>query len=80
MAISRNPPAFPNDARIQLGDDYQGMTLRDYFAAAALPTIMQICRDDTDARGRDLPPYFAQVSYEIADAMIAEREKRDGKD
>lgn len=76
-------PAFPMPAseHSQGGHFEQyGMTLRDYFAAAALPTIMQICRDDTDARGRDLPPYFAQVSYEIADAMIAEREKRDGKD
>jgi len=71
MAISRNPPAFPNDARIQLGDDYQGMTLRDYFAAAALQGLLA---------GRSAlmgPKWYSQEAAELADAMIAEREKRD---
>ena len=35
MSKPANPPAFPNDPRIQLGDDYQGMTLRDWFATFA---------------------------------------------
>lgn len=74
MAISRNPPAFPNETAIQLGDDYQGMTLRDYFAAAALQGLLA---------GRDIlmeAEWLAAEAYQLADAMIAEREKRDAKD
>lgn len=71
MAFSNNPPAFPNDGRNQLGDDYQGMTLRDYFAAAALQGLLA---------GRSAlmePKWYSQEASELADAMIAEREKRD---
>lgn len=76
MAISRNPPAFPNDARIQLGDDYQGMTLRDYFAAAALQGLCATLPDMIDPK----PSEVVKDAYQFADAMIAERNKRDAQD
>jgi hypothetical protein len=66
MSASHNPPAFPNDARIQLGDDYQGMTLRDYFAGQALVAGVE--------NGHTYE-IMASRCYEIADAMIAERAK-----
>ena len=63
-----NPPAFPRDHRF---DGHNGMTLRDYFAAAALQGIL--------ARNSALvdPEWYSREAAELADAMIAEREKRD---
>ena len=48
-----------------------GMTLRDYFAAAALPKLL-------DKRWNGNAGYGALVAkhaYEIADAMLVERER-----
>jgi hypothetical protein len=64
--------------------DYRGMTLRDYFAAQALPTAVQINTmqynmefkkewywdDDEDAA------FAASVAYRLADAMLKERESK----
>lgn len=54
--------------------DQDGMSLRDYFAAAALPQ----CQVDTH-RGKDDPlsweELVAQATYKIADAMLKERSK-----
>jgi hypothetical protein len=64
-------PAFPCGS----GDmrDPAGMTLRDYFAAAALGHIPKLL----DVQERNLSvSNIAAWAYEIADAMIAEREKR----
>lgn len=58
-----NPPAFPAMAF----DQYQGMSLRDYFAAAALSHLRVgdwlLCADG------------AKYCYDYADAMLAAREK-----
>ena len=58
--------AFPVNDAGQLLDD--GMTLRDYFAAKALPAIYLGAPTGT--------PYTeaAQKAYAIADAMMKERE------
>lgn len=70
MAISDNPPAFPNDGRIQLGDDYQGMTLRDWFAGQALIALPNIgCGADLDITDTAL------AAYQIADAMLLARKE-----
>ena len=60
-------PAFPrqNDQHYQ-GE--QGMSLRDWFAGMALGGYMV---SDLAVNG----PLAAQMCYEIADAMIAERDK-----
>jgi len=48
------------------------MTLRDYFAAAALPQIQtHLCGDFSKLDAEDI----AKIAYEQADAMIAQREK-----
>jgi hypothetical protein len=49
-----------------------GMTLRDYFAAAALQGMLASPKVTFSNRG------FAINSYLIADAMLAERSKRNG--
>jgi hypothetical protein len=73
-------PAFPSIHSID-GNwvtkplaEFRGMTLRDYFAAAAIPA----CIASFD-RGRNpvgmTDQIMASVAYQVADAMIAEREK-----
>lgn len=58
--------AFP----LHLHGDYaQGMTLRDYFAAAALQGHVGTPCGSTD------PKILAAWSYQNADAMIAERKE-----
>ena len=75
-------PQFYNDA-IVCGDakKFDGMTLRDYFAAAALPPVWelifrQIEKDTLAAEKKNAPrEYAARMCYGLADAMLAERDK-----
>ncbi len=69
-----NPAAFPSPG-VVMSDDrqqgaYEGMTLRDYFAAAALQAIIT-------ANGTfdyDEEPVSLNA-YKMADAMLKERER-----
>ena len=82
MSIPTNDggPAFPGPATTI---HPQGMTLRDYFAAAALGSVLQSSGDlssyyDYTAGSKGdwnipSPKAVAAYSYELADAMIAER-------
>jgi hypothetical protein len=71
-----NPPAFPRDERY-LG--HNGMTLRDYFAGQALPTVIagmqsgDIGEHPVAGRG---PAGFSATAYDVADAMLAARGER----
>lgn len=71
------PPAFP----IVLSEiEERGMTLRDYFAAAALTGIFAgdglAALLDNAKKGKDHDPLIAFAAYELADAMLAERGKK----
>lgn len=64
-------PAFPRDHRHQ---GHSGLTMRDYFAAAALPIVAPGCY----MAGRPFLEYknfddAAGDAYRLADAMIAAR-------
>jgi hypothetical protein len=67
-------PAFPIQGQpFTLGDtEYMptdpGMTLRDWFAGQALAGLLSTTGDGPAER-------YAKASYEVADAMLAEREK-----
>jgi hypothetical protein len=61
-------PAFPGPV---LGSG-SGLTLRDYFAAAALPSVI---RNLARTRDKWNALEAAAISYEVADAMLAERER-----
>ena len=63
--ISDGGPAFPADFQLYS----TGMTLRDYFAAAALQGILALDKDGTWDE-------FSKCSYRIADAMIKAREAK----
>jgi len=86
MSDDRNPPAFPLvTAEYTLhGQQYRdwnaGMTLRDYFAGQALigsyiggtgATVMEIATQDVAVAHKAR----AIHAYEVADAMLAQREK-----
>ena len=57
-----NPPAFPVSADTKT---FQGMTLRDYFAAKAMQALI-----DNDGLFLHIPTQ----AYAVADAMLKARE------
>jgi hypothetical protein len=70
--------AFPNPHRT----DMTGMTLRDYFAAKAMPVVMEtLCQDWTKDDGdswywnKTEIEMLAEKSYALADAMLKARVK-----
>ena len=83
-----NPPAFP--CQSDTPPEYDGMTLRDYFAAKALPICYQYWMTDfyhpnivnseiRNAEPRDgfeegTKELIAEDAYEMADAMLKARE------
>jgi hypothetical protein len=83
-AQNNGGPAFPVDTGstgdVEYGDfghqtgnttwQFPGMTLRDYFAAKAMPTMISMCQY---ADGAWDHATVAQNAYALADAMLAER-------
>jgi hypothetical protein len=82
MEEHRNPYAFP---ALTESDEYNGMTLRDWFAGQALGALLS----GEDARrmnhkvasgtGQPTVHFVSGLAYEYADAMLtARREQADG--
>jgi hypothetical protein len=61
-------PAFARAASYSEVRGSDGMTLRDYFAAQALPTLIEMYPTSSDDG-------VAGLAYRWADAMLAERQK-----
>lgn len=64
-----------------------GMTLRDYFAGQAIAGVIRstveadsaaVLSESADATGLAIEQVIARSAYEIADAMLAAREKAGG--
>ena len=72
-----NPQAYPclDSSGYGLSMRDPGMTLRDWLAGQALPSVMHLCARDTLAPAESITQSFARKAYEIADAMLAERLK-----
>ncbi len=66
-------PFVPTD----YGGFQDGMSLRDYFAAAALQGMIASSPvvDRTDSKAIN-KPRWAKQAYSFADAMLAERDKK----
>lgn len=79
--IPTGGPAFPgNHSYIDgMPSNYEGMTLRDWFAGQAVQAVVTQCGSDSDVHRYAGGPaqYFAMKAYELADAMIAEKFKAD---
>lgn len=71
MSKDNGGPAFPGTIDYgEMGvESFTGMTLRDYFAAK----VMQGMWACADVRGNS--EALARGAYEMADAMLAERDK-----
>ena len=65
--IETGGPAFPNDQTTYT--EGRGMTLRDYFAAKAMPGIVQCTGYATKRACMDA----AESAYGVADAMLEAR-------
>jgi len=81
--INNGGPAFPTAATATTHGFYQdgqpcmthygsrsGITVRDYFAAAALQGML------SDNRIKDSPENLSDASYKCADAMLKAREAK----
>ena len=69
-----NIPAFPVEMiYTQENEKFNGMTLRDYFAAKA----MQGMFDYWDENPHLEFEHIANCSYDMADAMMKERDKNE---
>lgn len=70
-----NPPAFPlhNHGVQTLGLHVTGMTLRDYFAAKAMPDVPNQTAYNMKPK-ESHEAYVSRRAYEMADAMLEARE------
>jgi len=74
--INDGGPAFPHKRQIRCNGEVidsemeSGISMRDYFAAAALKVILE------DPRTRIPQDYAALNAYYIADAMLKAREAK----
>jgi len=66
-------PAFPIKGPVMTSDE-QGMTLRDYFAAKAMPVHMAALSTWDAGSPEDWHNEIARLSYATADAMLKARE------
>ena len=64
---NKNEPAFPNKGFNGWGEPFQGMTLRDYFAAKAMQAMTE--------RGEASKGFVAREAYLMADMMLKVREE-----
>lgn len=67
MSPNDGGPAFPVPG-LQDDASFNGMTLRDYFAAKAMAIIAQTAEHQHVG-----PVEYAMAAYEIADAMLRQR-------
>ena len=84
--IKDGGPAFPTENAMQTGASsyrYEGMSLRDYFAAKAMQGIVssidseggyQRLRGHAANAGLSVSQWIARDAYKQADAMLNERE------
>ena len=82
----KDEPAFPHHEVVHngaFGTHYEksGMTLRDYFAAKAMQSVMLDRWYQSDDIVGESPgaiaPHVAADASDFADAMLAEREKQE---
>ena len=68
MTTHTGGPAFPVTSDNYANPNSEGMTLRDYFAAQAMQSLIVVYNDD-----KHLIDAYARRAFEIADAMMKAR-------
>jgi len=71
---SNNPSAFPLNEFAYNINNCGGMTLRDYFAAKAISGFTSAFNQDGEWTSVGCETDIAQYAYNIADAMLKQRE------
>lgn len=74
--IENGGPAFPTESAHQASAStwhYEGMTLRDYFAAKALPGVLYMVAHGVHSTASSAEGCAAEA-YKLADAMMKARE------
>ena len=78
MTDKTGGPAFPCD-NIYTGNgnfhNAEGMTLRDYFAAKAMPSVISDWLSTGDIPDPEIAEVIARDCYMVADAMLKAREQ-----
>jgi hypothetical protein len=80
-----NPPAFPHTVEYKGSDcggivPHGGMTLRDYFAARGLESLMHKVTSELESKhysieeAKKIQDVYASMCYAMADAMLKARE------
>jgi hypothetical protein len=75
----KNPPAFLVGLEA-FGEDKVGMTLRDYFAARGMETLMTKVVSELERKhhsikdAQQIQNVYASMCYAMADAMLKARE------
>jgi hypothetical protein len=69
MTKDTGGPAFPNEGFNGWGKPQEGMTLRDYFAAKAMQSLLMSIESGNEHQVSLIP----NIAYEMADAMMKER-------
>jgi hypothetical protein len=72
-----NEPAFPNEGFNGWGEPFQGMTLRDYFAAQAMQGLIVHEQKASHLSGANIGDFDVRVAfaaYRYADAMMSRRQ------
>ncbi|MGZ5710417.1 MAG: hypothetical protein ACXWIJ_14725 [Burkholderiales bacterium] len=78
MNTNQGPYAFPIPENLAATDVQHGMTIRDYFAAKAMQALVRYNASlvpATETIGVIPGVTVAAIAYDIANAMIEEREK-----
>ena len=80
MSKATGGPAFPVTSDNYANSESAGMTLRDYFAAKAMQSILleyqNVFEDETGGEGDPtFPELLAKDAYIMADAMLKVREQ-----
>jgi len=89
--INDTDAAFPHPSlwgvnidgvKCELRGVQKGMSLRDYFAAAALTGLLadptsSVAEEDENADAGDVQADYAAVAYQYADAMLKARERKE---
>jgi hypothetical protein len=64
------------DWMVKTGGFARDMTLRDHFAAEAMPMLAtEFYSKNEQLKGGTVPELISKVAYEFADAMLKERAK-----
>lgn len=81
--IDDGGPAFPMQVNDLVGsfEGGPGMSLRDYFAAAALTAAVELASNMSEMLdGKSREVWAADKAYAVADAMLLARSRKEGQD